>query len=168
MPQGYLAVARVVSPHGLQGEVRCQLLTDFPERFTSTRELFADSGQRRLSVERARLQRGGVILKLAGFDSRSAIEPLIGKELLIPDSEAVRLPTDTYFWHQIVGLRVQTVAGEELGTVREILRTGANDVYVVKGEKAREVLIPAVADVVLEIDLERGVILIEPMEGLLG
>jgi 16S rRNA processing protein RimM len=167
-PSGYLAVARVLSPHGVRGEVRCQLLTDFPERFARTPDLFAESGQRHLSVERSRLQRDSVILKFAGFETRSDAQALVGQVLLVPDSEAVRLPADTYFWHQIVGLKVQTVAGEDLGTVAEILRTGANDVYVVRGAKPREVLIPAVADVVREIDLERGVIVIEPMEGLLS
>ncbi len=166
-PQGFLAVARVLSPHGVRGEVRCQLLTDFPERFARTRELFIDLGNRRLSVERSRLQRGNVILKLVGFESRSDAGTLAGKELLVPESEAVRLPSDTYFWHQIVGLKVETLAGESLGRVAEILRTGANDVYVVRGEQQREVLIPAVDDVVREIDLERGVVVIDPIEGLL-
>lgn len=178
-PLPYLAVARALSPHGVRGELRCQILTDFPERFAQTRRLFAvssepqspDSGSqaplRGLDVERSRLVPRGVILKFAGVDSRADAASLVGELLFIPESEAVSLPPDTYFWYQIVGLNVQTVAGEDLGRVVEILPTGSNDVYVVR-DGAREVLVPAVGEVVRGIDLERGLIVIEPLEGMLG
>lgn len=164
-PDAYLAIARVVAPHGIRGEVRCQILTDFPERFARTRRVFAGEEHHSTAVERARVHRGRALLKFVGVDSREAAQGLVGSTLYIPKSEAVTLPPDTYFWHDIIGLTVRSTDGADLGRVTQILETGSNDVYVVQG--AREVLIPATRDVVRSIDVAGGLITIELIEGLI-
>jgi 16S rRNA processing protein RimM len=161
----YLVVARVVAAHGIRGEVRCEVITDFPERFRSTSRLFLGSVHTPVDVERARSQKGSLLLKLADVDTRDAAERLRGVTLSVPGTEAVPLPPGTYFWHDIIGLRVVTTAGDDLGQVAEILQTGGNDVYVVKRGDA-ELLIPAIKDVVRGVDLGAGVMTVEMMEGL--
>lgn len=116
-------------------------------------------------LQRARVDRKGVLLKVEDVDTREAAERLIGLVVYVPESEAVTLPTDWYFWHQIVGLRVKSVDGVELGQVVQILRTGSNDVYVVHGE-GKEILLPATKDVIRSIDLTQGVMTVELVEGL--
>ncbi|MBM2809564.1 MAG: ribosome maturation factor RimM [Chloroflexi bacterium] len=161
----YLAVARVVAAHGIRGEVRCEVITDFPERFRSTKRLFLGAAHTPVDVERARSQKGGLLLKFADVDTRNAAERLRGVTLSIPGTEAVALPPGSFFWHDIIGLRVLTTAGDDLGQVAEILQTGGNDVYVVKRGDA-ELLIPAIKDVVRDVDLGAGVMTVELMEGL--
>jgi 16S rRNA processing protein RimM len=161
----FLAVARVAAAHGVKGEVRCELLTDFPERFRRTAQVYGGSERQLIAVERARLVKDGVLLKLAGIESRTDAERLRGMLLYVPEAEAVSLPSDTYFWHQIVGMRVRTTDGRDLGTVAEILPTGANDVYVVHRD-GRELLLPAIRDVVQQVDLANGVMIVELIEGL--
>jgi len=116
-------------------------------------------------VERARLVRGAVVLKLSDVASRDEADRLRGQTLYVPDSEAVPLDEGSYFWYQIIGLRVLTTDGEELGRIDEIIATGSNDVYVVRSGK-QELLVPAIRDVVQRVDLERGIVTVELMEGL--
>ena len=163
----YLAIAKVVAPHGVKGEVRCQILTDFPERFARTKRIFLGGEHKITQVKRARVDRGRALLKLEGVDSRESAQKLVGMIVFVPDSEAVTLPPGTYFWHDIIGLAVRSTDGAELGPVTEILETGSNDVYVVRGERG-EVLIPATQEVVRTIDVQAGVITIKVLEGLLG
>ncbi len=162
----YLAVARVVAPHGIRGEVRCEVITDFPERLKRTERLYRGDSHIPVELERARLEKQGAILKLAGVQTRDEAQALRGQILYVPEAEAVRLPGDSYFWHQILGLRVRSDAGEELGEVAEIMQTGSNDVYVVRKD-SREILIPAIKDVVQDIDIAAGVMTVHIIEGLL-
>ncbi len=158
----YLVIARVVSPQGNRGEVKAEVVTDFPERFETTSAVFVGPEHRRYELERFRLIDGAVVLKLRGVDSIDQAEHLRGQLVEVPEEEAVSLPPDHYFWHQILGLRVVTPQGEFLGTVDEILRTGSNDVYVVHGPRG-ELLIPAIRQVVKSVDLARGTLTVEPM-----
>jgi 16S rRNA processing protein RimM len=165
---GYLAVARIVGAHGIRGEVRCALLTDFPERFKRGLHVFLGDERNAREVERARLERNRVLLKLNGVDSRTDAEALRGATIFVAEADAVRLPRGSYFWHQIIGLRVRTTDGRALGSVAEIIETGSNDVYVVRGKPPDhgELLLPAIKDVVRKIDLARGEITVELLEGL--
>lgn len=108
---------------------------------------------------------GKTVVKLSGIDDRNQSDALRGKLLEVPEAELMALPPDTYFQHQIVGLTAITTDGRDLGAVAEVLRTGSNDVYVVKGD--REYLIPAIGDVVKEVDIQGGRLVIEPIPGLL-
>ena len=117
----------------------------------------------------ARPHQGQMLVQFAETNDREAAEALRGLWIFIPESEAVTLEADTYYIHDIVGLAVQTEAGQLLGTVEEVLATGANDVYVIKtpGETPREILLPAIAEVVKEIDLATGVMTVTLLPGLL-
>jgi 16S rRNA processing protein RimM len=145
--------------------VRCAILTDFPSRFATTKRVLLGDAKRPYDVERARLVRGAVVLKLSDVASRDEADRLRGQTLYVPDSEAVPLDEGSYFWYQIIGLRVLTADGEELGRIDEIIATGSNDVYVVRSGK-QELLVPAIRDVVQRVDLERGIVTVELMEGL--
>jgi 16S rRNA processing protein RimM len=149
----YLIVARVVSPQGNRGEVKAELITDFPDRFESTTAVYVGSDHRRFELEGYRVLERVVVLKLRGVESIDQAEQLRGELIEIPQEDAVTLPSGHYFWHQIIGLRVVTAEGEELGSLDDILETGSNDVYVVHGPRG-ESLIPAIKEVVKSIDLE--------------
>ena len=128
--------------------------------------LVGDSDELRC-VERQRLHGDRVILKLAGIDDRTAAEAMRGALVRVPIEQAVELPPGSYFWHEIVGLRVQDTRGRALGTVAEVLATGSNDVYVVRSAEG-ELLLPAIKDVVRAIDREHGVMTVELIPGLAG
>lgn len=161
-----LVVAYVLSAHGLQGELKCRLVTDFPERFTPGLRLLVGGREEERRVRSARLQEPHVYLRLEGVDDREAAEALRGHELLVSAAEAVPLPPGQFLWRDVLGLRVETTAGEPLGHVRDILVTGANDVYVVRGPRG-EVLIPSIRGVVKEIAPYLGRIVVEPLPGML-
>jgi 16S rRNA processing protein RimM len=185
-PDAFLIVARVLRAHGVAGELACEIVTEFPERFKRTRRVFlsppdlergepsASVAPTPMAVTRARIapHRGHdeVIVQLDGVGDRDAAEKLQGWFVQVPQSEAWRLPRGRYYWHQIVGLRVVTTEGEEIGTVAEILETGANDVYVVKGNgvtgDGRERLIPAVKQVVTKIDPDQGEMVVALLPGM--
>lgn len=165
---GRLAVARVVAPHGIRGEVKAELLTDFPERFRRLKRVFVGASDRTLHLVRHRLDEDGrfVYLSFAEITDRTAAEALRNQLLTIPESEAMPLPEGHYYVYQIIGLWVITDTGEALGRVRDVLHTGANDVYVIDGPRG-EVLLPAIPEVILNVDLERGILRVHLLEGLL-
>ncbi|MDI7276066.1 MAG: ribosome maturation factor RimM [Anaerolineae bacterium] len=156
-------MGRVLAPWGARGEVRAQVLTQFPERFAALHEITVGEERRVFRLQSARLHKGNVVLKLEGIDSPEQAAALRGELLYVPLSEAMPLGEHEYYHYQILGLDVYTVQGEHLGSVTDILETGSNDVYVVQG-RGREVLIPALADVVQEVDLEhrRLVVVLPP------
>jgi len=162
----YLAIAQIVAPHGLRGEVRAILLTEFPERFGSLREVCLGEEGQPVPLERYRFHRGQVVLKLGGCDTRNQAEELRKVLVQVPLDETVPLPEGTYYIYQILGLQAWTEEDEFLGEVAEVLETGANDVYVLRGGPHGEILVPALESVVLEIDLERGRMLVRLPPGL--
>lgn len=164
-PTDLLVIARIVAPQGVRGEVRAEIVTDFPERFRRTRTVYVGEPPRRYELTRSRLQRGQVVLKLAGVESRDEAEKLRGQVVSVPVQEAVPLPPGEFFWHQVVGLRVEDVGGRDLGRVGDILRTGSHDVYVVETPEG-ELLLPAIKQVIKAIEPERGRMVVELLPGL--
>lgn len=164
--EDWMLIGTVAAPMGIRGELKIDLATDFPDRFKRTKTVYLGEEHLPMAVEGARHHTGRILLRLAGVADRTAAEGLRGKNLYVPRSEAVPLPEGQYYYDQIVGLRAVTTGGEPLGTVEQVLRTGSNDVYVVR-DGDREVLIPAIHDVVKQIDLEAGAMIVEPIEGLL-
>lgn len=162
----HLVVAQVLAPWGHRGEVRAEILTDFPKRFAGMERIFVGDDLVPYRVQSARLHKGNVVLKLEGIDNPDQAEHLRGELLYVPVEEAVPLGKDQYYQYQIMGLEVWTVEGRFLGRVTEILETGANDVYVAE-QDGREVLIPAVAEVVQEVDLKRHRLMVKLLPGLL-
>ncbi len=118
-------------------------------------------------IRAARVRDQVVLLELEDVTDRDSAERLRGKDVEVPRHDAPRLPRGQYFWHQVIGLRVEDAATEQrLGTVTDILETGANDVYVVTSESGRELLIPAIKDVVLDIDPSQGRMLVALLPGM--
>ncbi len=163
VPPGYVAVGRVSTAWGVDGVVKVIPLVDKRERLAPGRSVSV-AGQRR-TIETSRWQKGLVYLKLSGIDNRGAAFALREQLLTVLESELEPLGEGQYYRFQLVGLAVQTTAGAFLGRVTDVLSTGANDVYVVQGERG-EILVPATDDIVKEIDLERGRLVIEEVPGL--
>ncbi|HEX8968734.1 MAG TPA: ribosome maturation factor RimM [Chloroflexota bacterium] len=165
-PPDFLVVAQVLAPHGLRGELKCRVITDFPEQRFKRGATLRIRGEAH-TVRSARVQGGVVLLKLAGVADRNAAERFRGADIEVAVQDALELPAGQFYWHQVIGLEVEdATTHESLGRVTDILETGANDVYVVRGPNG-ESLIPAIREVIKEIDPVRGRMLIEPLPGLL-
>ena len=164
-----VAIARIVRPRGLRGEVVADVLTDFASRFENVEDVVGLAREERrldLKIENFWFQKDRIILKFAGFDSAEAAEDLRGIEVCVPESEAVELAEDEFFDWQLVGCEVETLAGEKLGNVRELMRTGGTELLVVDNGD-REVLIPFAQAICPEVDIEQKLIRVDPPEGLL-
>ena len=149
-----LVIGRVAAPFGTKGEVRVRPETDFPERFETLEEVCLELPQgeeRVVRVVGARSTAKGILLSLEGYQDRNAAEELRQSLVKVRPSMAAPLPEGRYWVHQIIGLRVFTVEGRDLGEVTEVVRSPGNDVYVTES-----VMIPAVREVVREIDVEGG------------
>jgi 16S rRNA processing protein RimM len=147
-----LAVARIAGAKGLAGAFRVEPLTDWPSRLTVGERVYLDAEETAREIVTA--QSGGrlPVIGLAGIDSRDAAEALVGRYLEVEPRE---LPAGSYYWHQLEGLRVFDEAGAELGELVEVFRVAENEVYRVVGPDG-ETLVPALREVVREIDLDGG------------
>jgi len=168
---GYLAIGRIIAPHGIRGEVKVEVLTDFPERFKPGAHVFLGAGTedpeaRPAKIVAARPHKGGFLVKLDIVPDRNAAELVRNRYLLIPAADAMPLGEHENYLHDLMGLQVETTDGQQLGELREVLFTNANDVYVVRGP-AGEVLLPALRDVVLQVDLSTRRMVVALPEGLL-
>lgn len=162
--EGYTAVGRVLRPHGLRGEVRVEAFSSSARHIQRGRPVSID-GARRI-VQEARPDRGVWILKLEGLHDRNSVEGLRSMLLEVPDAEVVRDDDESYFVHELIGLRVHTPDGQDLGKIVDVMATGANDVWVIRSEKG-EILAPAIGEVIQEIDIPRGLAIITPLMGML-
>ncbi|MGD1996321.1 MAG: ribosome maturation factor RimM [Anaerolineae bacterium] len=162
----FLAVGRVLRPHGVRGELRVKILTDYPERLSLHRVLYLGTEVHPYDVEGIRFHRGAALIKLAGCDDRNAAEELRHQLVQIPIETAIPLEEGEYYHFQVLGAEVVTDQGEPLGRIVEVLETGANDVYVIRGPRG-EVLIPVIEDVVQDLDLEARRIVVTLLPGLL-
>ncbi|MBW7958264.1 MAG: ribosome maturation factor RimM [Anaerolineae bacterium] len=163
----FLAVGRISKPHGVRGEVRVELMTDTPERFKWLDTIYiGEVNPRQVAIDSVRVHQGGVLLRLAGYPTRTEAEQLRGELLLVPKAEAVPLEEGEYFLYQLDGLAVYTVSGTYIGRLVEVLETGANNVFVVDGPLGQH-LLPDIPDVIKEIDIEGGRIVIMPLPGLI-
>ena len=150
-----VVIGRVGAPHGVHGELRVFPLTDFPERFRDMDRVYA--GEDLLPIAGVRYQNEKILLRFTGFDSREKAAALTGRFLSVDRADAVPLEEGEYYTFDIIGLAVRDEAGQDLGTVTEVLQTGSNDVYVVsKKGQAAQTLVPALKSVVREIDLDVG------------
>lgn len=164
-----VAVGEIVGAHALQGWVRLRAYQPpAPSLVPGRRVLVAQAGVCRERAVRAAVPhgRGRVLLALAGVDDRGAAEALVGARVLVRAADLPPPAADEFYYHEVVGFRVETTGGEALGAVVETFTTGLNDVWVVRGS-GREHLIPVIADVVRAIDRATRCIVIEPLTGLL-
>jgi 16S rRNA processing protein RimM len=165
-----VAIGEIGRPHGLRGEVRVTPLTDRPERFETLREcvLWDEARDRRepCRISAARVHAGTLLVAVAGYESPEAAAALTGRLLAVPESEALPAPPGHFYPWQLVGCRVLTEDGREVGHVVRVESGPAQDLWVV-GDGAREHLVPAVAEIVREVDLRARRVVIDPPEGLL-
>lgn len=167
-PPALVRVGRIVRPHGVRGEVRVMPDTDFPQRLAALQEILLVKADRSAVVQVETVRPGGahVLMKLSGIDSVEQAEAWRGAEVAVPRAQAAPLGAGQHYVFEVLGLRAETEDGRVLGTVTEILRTGSNDVYVIR-DRAREVLVPAISTVVLQIDVAGGRVVIRPLDGML-
>lgn len=169
MPSPYLVLGRVVNAWGLKGDVKVRPHADSIEIVAGAAEVClrrAGGDVALYAVERVQPAGSAWILQLGGVETKEQAERLVGCELLIPRSAAPTLPEGRYYQADLIGLRVVTEEGRELGRIAEILETGANDVYVVHGEHG-ECLLPATREVVRKVDLAQEIMLVRPLEGMI-
>ncbi len=165
-----VAIARAAKTRGLKGEIVADLLTDFPDRFADIASLFAVSpeGDRKaVRLESYWFQGNRIILKLVDYDTVEAAETLRGYEFAVPESDRVELAADEFYEWELEGCMVQTSAGEAVGIVKGIMRTGSVDLVVVARDGKQEALVPMVSSMIVAVDKERRTITIDPPEGLL-
>ncbi|HET8842895.1 MAG TPA: ribosome maturation factor RimM [Ktedonobacteraceae bacterium] len=164
----WVTIGQIVAFLGLRGELKVRLLTDIPNRFEQLGVIYLGPEHQPYSIERVRPYKGEmVVLKLKGIESANAAEPLRSLDLLIPVSQLATLPSDSYYRHDILGLTVLTLDGRKLGQIIDIIETGSNDVYMVKSPDGKQVPIPAIKDVVKQVDIVKRTMYIDPIPGLL-
>jgi 16S rRNA processing protein RimM len=162
----HLRIGEIVAPRGVHGEVKVRIDTDDPERFYALDTIYLGDALTPFAVQRARLFKGQALLELEGINDRNQAERLRDTPVYVSIEDALPLGKDQYYYHQIEGLPTFTTEGERLGYVAEIIRTGSNDVYVIRGGE-KEILLPVIRGVIHDIDVEEGKIIVELPEGLL-
>lgn len=164
-----LQVGVITQAHGIRGEVKVFPTTDDANRFKKLKEVILDTGRERLTleIENVKFFKQFVILKFKGYDSINDVERYRQGKLLVTRDKAVRLKKDEYFVADMIGMRVVTDEGEELGVLKDVLATGANDVYVVNRKDDTEALLPAIKECIKNVDMDRHVMEIHIMDGLL-
>ena len=163
IPAGYVAVGRILAPFGVRGEIKVEPLAP-PQTFTPGRSVTVRAERR--VIKSSRRHKRAVLLKLAGINTPEEIASYRHEYLQVPEAELAALEEGEYYRYELIGLRVVSTEGEELGEIAEVLERPANDVFVVLGPKG-EALIPAVAEIVREVDIAGGVVTIEVVPGLL-
>lgn len=164
----WAAIGKVVALFGIRGELKVLLLTDIPNRFAGLGAVYAGPDHTRRLIQSVRPYKGEmIVLKLEGIDDANTAESLRDQNLAIPVSELAQLPPDSYYQHDILGLMVITLDGQKLGSIVDIIVTGSNDVYVIKAPDGSQALIPAIKDVIKQVDLIRRTMYIDPLPGLL-
>ncbi len=168
----YLLLGEILRPHGIRGELRVRLLTDYPEHMAELEHVYLgrDPEVEEVSTYRLdhiRLHQGYGLMKLGGVDDRTQAENFRELFVMIDLEHAVPLEDDEVYLFDLIGLRVQSERGESLGTLSEVLETGANDVYVVDSPVYGEILIPVTDETILETDLDAGVVTVRLPDGLL-
>ncbi len=164
-----LQIGVITQTHGIRGEVKVFPTTDDASRFRKLKDVIMDTGKERLDmeIEGVKFFKQYVIVKFKGIDSINDVEKYKGAKLYVTRDKAVRLKKDEYFVADLIGMKVVTEDGALLGDLKDVMATGANDVYVVERGDGSKILLPAIKECVLNIDMEQGVVTVHIMDGLL-
>lgn len=164
----WATIGKVVALFGVHGELKVRLLSDIPNRFAERDDVYLGPNHVRHIIKSVRPYKGDMILLgLERFNDANTAEVLRNLDICIPLSELAKLPPGSYYQHDIIGLQVYTLNEHDLGKIVDVMVTGSNDVYIVKTAKGKQILIPAIRDVIKHIDLARHTMHIDPMPGLL-
>ena len=163
-----LQVGVISSTHGVRGEVKVFPTTDDVKRFKKLKKVMLDTGKEQLplEIEGVKFFKQFVILKFRGIDNINDIEKYKGKRLLVDREHAVKLKKDEYFIADMIGMDVFTEDGELFGALKDVMETGANDVYIIEMSDGKEVLVPAIKQCILDVDIENRKMVIHLLEGL--
>lgn len=165
----FVAVGFIAKIHGIKGDVKVIPLTDVPDRYTTLKRVYIQTrsgGKREYSIKSTREVKGGLIISFSPTMSISEAEEVVGGHILVSAEEVPKLGRDCYYHFEIIGMEVHVEDSRCLGRIVDIFQTGSNDVYVVR-DKDREYLIPAIHDIIKEVDTEKKRMVIFPMEGLI-
>ncbi len=160
----FIAIGFLRRPHGFNGEILMDLLTDFPERIRKGRKVYLGENHLPAQINSARGHDSSLLVTIQGIESSEAAGELRNTLVYVRADELPSLPTGEYYHHQLIGLTVYDNAGALLGTLSEILETGANDVYVVNKSDGEEILVPVIKGVIVSVDLEKREMRINPPE----
>ena len=161
----FITIGRILTTWGVKGKLKVKLETDFPQRFAPGSKVYIN--RQPMTIDSTEWHGDKLVIKLNTIDSIEDARKLRGKTVEIHRNQVHPLPEGQYYYFQLIGLEVWTTQGELLGSITEIITTGSNDNYVVRGAKG-ETLIPAIGDLVKSIDLDKGCLVIEPIAGLLS
>lgn len=165
MKKQYLEAGKIVTTHGIKGEIKIMPYTDYPELFCEFDRLFLGKNHEEINVERSRVFKNMVIAKLEGYDTPEVAEKLRNK-ILYMHRDDLELDEDIYFIQDLIGIEVSDAdSGFVYGKITDVMQTGANDVYVIQG-KDREYLVPAIPEVVITTNIDENTMTIRPLEGL--
>lgn len=167
--QEYFEIGQIVNTFGIKGEVKVNPFTDDIEQFERLKSILVEKNKKLLEVEieNVRYQKHLVILKLKNIEDMNTAEKYKGCYIKIHRKDTRKLPDGTYFIADIIGSEVITDDGQKLGEVDDIYNTGSNDIYVVKDELGKQILLPGIKDVILDIDIEKQVVTVHLLEGLI-
>jgi 16S rRNA processing protein RimM len=168
MEKNLFPIGRVVKPHGIKGKMKVEYFGEDLRRFVSYREIFIEDEKGRpesYEILEASPHPPRLILRLKGIEKIEQAQPLIGKTILVEKEAFPGLEEGEYYWADLLGIKVETREGKRIGKVREIFSTGAHDVYVVEGKRG-EISLPAIGEVILDIDLAKRVMKVARIEGL--
>ncbi|RPI30928.1 MAG: 16S rRNA processing protein RimM [Chloroflexota bacterium] len=163
----FLAVGRLRRPHGVRGEIMMDVLTDFPERLEPGVEVFVGPEHIPQRLKSLREHGMGLLVSFEDYHNPEEVGKLRNQIVYVSAANRPPLPEGEYYHHEVLGLRVVDETGDYLGTLTEIMETGANDVYIVQPDHGPEILIPVIEETVLDIDLQSGVIQLRVLPGLL-
>ena len=164
-----LKVGVITTTHGVRGEVKVFPTTDDAERFLDIEYVLLDTGKelRRLNIQNVKFFKNLVILKFDGIDNINDIEMYKGRDLWVPREEAQELDEDEYYIGDLIGMEVVLEDNTHFGTLKDVMETGANDVYVVETSEGEEILLPAIRDCILDVNVEEKRMTVHVLEGLL-
>ncbi|SHF51021.1 ribosome maturation factor RimM [Ornithinibacillus halophilus] len=163
-------IGKIINTHGIRGDVKVLRISDFDERFEIGSVVYLVKDNEKplpLTIDGHRIHKGFDLVHFKGYDNINDVEHYKGSHLKILEDQLTELEEDEYYYHEIIGCDVFLWNGEKLGVIKEILSPGANDVWVVKPSKGKDILIPYIEEVVKEVNVEEKRITVEPMEGLL-
>ncbi len=166
--KGDIVLGMIIKPHGLNGAVKVKSYADSPESFTDSKRLtLVSTDDRRFSVtvENASAMGKLITLKITGLHTREEAEELVGCRVVVDRVDLPEAQDGEFYWHDLLGMEVYDASGNYYGVITSILPTGSNDVYVVKGEKGDEILIPGTFDAIREVNVPDNKMIIEPFSG---
>jgi 16S rRNA processing protein RimM len=163
----FLAVGKLHRPHGIHGEIIMEILTDFPERLKTGITLYVGKEHQPLRLRSRRWHNQNLLVTFEGYSDPETVSILVNQLVQVRAADSPPLPEGEYYHHQLLGLQVVDENGIQLGRLKQILETGANDVYIVQTEQGKEILLPAIDSVLRAIDLAQGQIVVHLLPGLL-